>query len=111
MRHRLLTVEAECRNGQMPASDSLLWPVIDYFHRAGDVFWEARGEYNRGCILYQNHRQAGQALDIFQRVKALMEQCGNTWWLGRTYGRMAYIYHKWPIQHCGWRFWTGGVFI
>lgn len=94
MRHRLLTVEAECRNGQMPASDSLLWPVIDYFHRAGDVFWEARGEYNRGCILYQNHRQAGQALDIFQRVKALMEQCGNTWWLGRTYGRMAYIYHS-----------------
>lgn len=56
MRHRLLTVEAECRNGQMPASDSLLWPVIDYFHQAGDVFWEARGEYNRGCILYQNHR-------------------------------------------------------
>lgn len=94
MRHRLLTVEAECRNGQMPASDSLLWPVIGYFHRAGDVFWEARGEYNRGCILYQNHRQAGQALDIFQRVKALMEQCGNTWWLGRTYGRMAYIYHS-----------------
>ena len=94
MRHRLLTVEAECRNGQMPASDSLLWPVIGYFHRAGDVFWEARGEYNRGCILYQNHRQAGQALDIFQRVKTLMEQCGNTWWLGRTYGRMAYIYHS-----------------
>lgn len=94
MRHRLLTVEAECRNGQMPASDSLLWPVIGYFHQAGDVFWEARGEYNRGCILYQNHRQAGQALDIFQRVKALMEQCGNTWWLGRTYGRMAYIYHS-----------------
>ena len=78
----------------MPASDSLLWPVIGYFHRAGDVFWEARGEYNRGCILYQNHRQAGQALDIFQRVKTLMEQCGNTWWLGRTYGRMAYIYHS-----------------
>ena len=94
MRHRLLTVEAECRNGQMPASDSLLWPVIDYFHRAGDVFWEARGEYNRGCILYQNHRQAGQALDVFQRVKTLMERCGNTWWLGRTYGRMAYIYHS-----------------
>lgn len=94
MRHRLLTVEAECRNGQMLASDSLLWPVIGYFHRAGDVFWEARGEYNRGCILYQNHRQAGQALDIFQRVKTLMEQCGNTWWLGRTYGRMAYIYHS-----------------
>lgn len=94
MRHRLLTVEAECRNGQMPASDSLLWPVIGYFHRAGDAFWEARGEYNRGCILYQNHRQAGQALNIFQRVKTLMEQCGNTWWLGRTYGRMAYIYHS-----------------
>lgn len=94
MRHRLLTVEAECRNGQMPASDSLLWPVIGYFHRASDAFWEARGEYNRGCILYQNHRQAGQALNIFQRVKTLMEQCGNTWWLGRTYGRMAYIYHS-----------------
>ena len=94
MRHRLLTVEAECRNGQMPASDSLLWPVIGYFHQAGDVFWEARGEYNRGCILYQNHRQAGQALDVFQRVKTLMERCGNTWWLGRTYGRMAYIYHS-----------------
>ena len=89
MRHRLLTVEAECRNGQMPASDSLLWPVIGYFHQAGDVFWEARGEYNRGCILYQNHRQA-----VFQRVKTLMERCGNTWWLGRTYGRMAYIYHS-----------------
>lgn len=94
MRHRLLTVEAECRNGQMPASDSLLLPVIDYFHRTGDVFWEARGEYNRGCILYQDHRQSGQSLDIFQRVKTLMEQCGNTWWLGRTYGRMAYIYHS-----------------
>ena len=94
MRHRLLTVEAECRNGQMPASDSLLLPVIGYFHRTGDVFWEARGEYNRGCILYQDHRQAGQALDIFQRAKTLMEQCGNTWWLGRTYGRMAYIYHS-----------------
>lgn len=94
MRHRLLTVEAECRNGQMPASDSLLWPVIGYFHQAGDVFWEARGEYNRGCILYQNHRQAVQALDVFQRVKTLMERCGNTWWLGRTYGRMAYIYHS-----------------
>lgn len=94
MRHRLLTVEAECRNGQMPASDSLLLPVIDYFHRTGDVFWEARGEYNRGCILYQDHRQSGQSLDIFQRAKTLMEQCGNTWWLGRTYGRMAYIYHS-----------------
>lgn len=94
MRHRLLTVEAECRNGQMPANDSLLLPVIGYFHRTGDVFWEARGEYNRGCILYQDHRQAGQALDIFQRAKTLMEQCGNTWWLGRTYGRMAYIYHS-----------------
>lgn len=94
MRHRLLTVEAECRNGQMPASDSLLLPVIGYFHRTGDVFWEARGEYNRGCILYQDHRQSGQSLDIFQRAKTLMEQCGNTWWLGRTYGRMAYIYHS-----------------
>ena len=94
MRHRLLTVEAECRNGQMPANDSLLLPVIGYFHRTGDVFWEARGEYNRGCILYQDHRQAGQALDIFQRAKTLMEQCGNTWWLGRTHGRMAYIYHS-----------------
>lgn len=94
MRHRLLTVEAECRNGQMPANDSLLLPVIGYFHRTGDVFWEARGEYNRGCILYQDHRQSGQSLDIFQRVKTLMEQCGNTWWLGRTYGRMAYIYHS-----------------
>ena len=94
MRHRLLAVEAECRNGQMPANDSLLLPVIDYFHRTGDVFWEARGEYNRGCILYQDHRQSGQSLDIFQRVKTLMEQCGNTWWLGRTYGRMAYIYHS-----------------
>ena len=94
MRHRLLTVEAECRNGQMPTSDSLLLPVIGYFHRTGDVFWEARGEYNRGCILYQDHRQSGQSLDIFQRVKTLMEQCGNIWWLGRTYGRMAYIYHS-----------------
>lgn len=93
MRHRLLTVEAECRNGQMPASDSLLLPVIGYFHRTGDVFWEARGEYNRGYILHKL-RQSGQALEIFQRVKIQMEQCGNTWWLGRTYGRMAYIYHS-----------------
>lgn len=94
MRHRLLTVEAECRNGQMPTSDSLLLPVIDYFHRNGDVFWEARGEYNRGCILYQDYRLSGQSLDAFQRAKTLMEHCGNTWWLGRTYGRMAYIYHS-----------------
>lgn len=93
MRHRLLTVEAECRNGQMPTSDSLLLPVIDYFHRTGDVFWEARGEYNRGYILHKL-RQSGQALEIFQRVKIQMEQCGNTWWLGRTYGRIAYIYHS-----------------
>ena len=93
MRHQLLTVEAECRNGQMPANDSLLLPVIDYFHRTGDVFWEARGEYNRGYILHKL-RQSGQALEIFQRVKIQMEQCGNTWWLGRTYGRMAYIYHS-----------------
>ena len=93
MRHRLLTVEAECRNGQMPANDSLLLPVIDYFHRTGDVFWEARGEYNRGYILHKL-RQSGQALEIFQRVKIQMEQCGNTWWLGRTYGRIAYIYHS-----------------
>jgi len=93
MRYRLLTVEAECRNGQMPASDSLLLPVIDYFHRTGDVFWEARGEYNRGYILHKL-RQSGQALEIFQRAKTLMEQCGNAWWLGRTYGRMAYIYHS-----------------
>ena len=93
MRHRLLTVEAECRNGQMPTSDSLLLPVIGYFHRTGDVFWEARGEYNRGYILHKL-RQSGQALEIFQRVKIQMEQCGNTWWLGRTYGRIAYIYHS-----------------
>lgn len=93
MRHRLLTVEAECRNGQMPVSDSLLLPVIGYFHRTGDVFWEARGEYNRGYILHKL-RQSGQALEIFQRVKIQMEQCGNTWWLGRTYGRIAYIYHS-----------------
>lgn len=93
MRHRLLTVEAECRKGQMPTSDSLLLPVIDYFHRTGDVFWEARGEYNRGYILHKL-RQSGQALEIFQRVKIQMEQCGNTWWLGRTYGRIAYIYHS-----------------
>lgn len=93
MRHRLLTVEAECRKGQMPTSDSLLLPVIGYFHRTGDVFWEARGEYNRGYILHKL-RQSGQALEIFQRAKTLMEQCGNTWWLGRTYGRMAYIYHS-----------------
>ena len=93
MRHRLLTVEAECRKGQMPTSDSLLLPVIGYFHRTGDVFWEARGEYNRGYILHKL-RQSGQALEIFQRVKIQMEQCGNTWWLGRTYGRMAYIYHS-----------------
>ena len=93
MRHRLLTVEAECRNGQMPASDSLLLPVIGYFHRTGDVFWEARGEYNRGYILHKL-RQSGQALEIFQRVKTMLEGCGNTWWLGRTYGRIAYIYHN-----------------
>lgn len=93
MRHRLLTVEAECRNGQMPANDSLLLPVIGYFHRTGDVFWEARGEYNRGYILHKL-RQSGQALEIFQRAKTLMEQCGNAWWLGRTYGRIAYIYHS-----------------
>lgn len=93
MRHRLLTVEAECRNGQMPANDSLLLPVIGYFHRTGDVFWEARGEYNRGYILHKL-RQSGQALEIFQRVKTMLERCGNTWWLGRTYGRIAYIYHN-----------------
>ena len=93
MRHRLLTVEAECRNGQMPANDSLLLPVIGYFHRTGDVFWEARGEYNRGYILHKL-RQSGQALEIFQRVKTMLEGCGNTWWLGRTYGRIAYIYHN-----------------
>lgn len=93
MRHRLLTVEAECRNGQMPANDSLLLPVIDYFHHTGDVFWEARGEYNRGYILHKL-RQSGQALEIFQRVKTMLEGCGNTWWLGRTYGRIAYIYHN-----------------
>lgn len=93
MRYRLLTVEAECRNGQMPASDSLLLPVIGYFHRTGDVFWEARGEYNRGYILHKL-RQSGQALEIFQRVKTMLEGCGNTWWLGRTYGRIAYIYHN-----------------
>ena len=93
MRHRLLTVEAECRNGQMPTSDSLLLPVIGYFHRTGDVFWEARGEYNRGYILHKL-RQSGQALEIFQRVKTMLEGCGNTWWLGRTYGRIAYIYHN-----------------
>ena len=93
MRHRLLAVEAECRKGQMPTSDSLLLPVIGYFHRTGDVFWEARGEYNRGYILHKL-RQSGQALEIFQRAKTLMEQCGNAWWLGRTYGRMAYIYHS-----------------
>ncbi len=93
MRRRLLTVEAECRNGQMPTSDSLLLPVIDYFHRTGDVFWEARGEYNRGYILHKL-RQSGQALEIFQRVKTMLEGCGNTWWLGRTYGRIAYIYHN-----------------
>lgn len=93
MRHRLLTVEAECRNGQMPANDSLLLPVIGYFHRTGDVFWEARGEYNRGYILHRL-RQSGQALEIFQRVKTMLEGCGNTWWLGRTYGRIAYIYHN-----------------
>ena len=94
MRHRLLTLEAECRNGQMPANDSLLLPLIGYFQRGGETFWEARAEYNRGCILYRAQRQFGQALDVFQRVKTLMEQCGNTWWLGRTYGRMAYIYHS-----------------
>lgn len=94
MRHWLLTVEAECRNGQMPANDSLLLPLIGYFQRRGETFWEARAEYNRGCILYRAQRQFGQALDVFQRVKKLMEQCGNTWWLGRTYGRMAYIYHS-----------------
>ena len=93
MRHRLLAVEAECRNGQMPASDSLLLPVIDYFHRTGDVFWEARGEYNRGYIFHKL-RQSGQALEIFLRVKTMLEGCGNTWWLGRTYGRIAYIYHN-----------------
>lgn len=93
MRHRLLTVEAECRKGQMPTSDSLLLPVIGYFHRTGDVFWEARGEYNRGYILHKL-RQSGQALEIFQRVKTMLEGCGNTWWLGRTYGRIAYIYHN-----------------
>lgn len=38
MRHRLLTVEAECRNGQMPANDSLLLPLIGYFQRGGEHF-------------------------------------------------------------------------
>lgn len=92
--YALLTIESNCRNNQTLTNDSILLPIIDYFHRTNETYWEARAEYNRGHILYNTLHQAGEALESFSRAKTLMEECGNKWWLGRTYARMAYIFHN-----------------
>lgn len=92
--YALLTIESNCRNNQTLANDSILLPIIDYFHRTNETYWEARAEYNRGHILYHTIHQAGKALESFSRAKTLMEECGNKRWLGRTYARMAYIFHN-----------------
>lgn len=94
MRHRLLTLEAECRNGQMPANDSLLLPLIGYFQRRGETFWEARAEYNRGCILYNGLRQAGKALESYQRAEELAQAVHDKRLLAHIYNQISRIYYS-----------------
>ena len=94
MRHRLLTVEAECRNGQMPANDSLLLPLIGYFQRGGETFWEARAEYNRGCILYNGLRQAGKALESYRRAEELAQAVHDKRLLAHIYNQISRIYYS-----------------
>ena len=94
MRHRLLTVEAECRNGQMPANDSLLLPLIGYFQRGGEIFWEARAEYNRGCILYNGLRQAGKALESYRRAEELAQAVHDKRLLAHIYNQISRIYYS-----------------
>ncbi|MDM8336907.1 tetratricopeptide repeat protein [Mediterranea massiliensis] len=94
MRHRLLTVEAECRNGQIPANDSLLLPLIGYFQRGGETFWEARAEYNRGCILYNGLRQAGKALESYRRAEELAQAVHDKRLLAHIYNQISRIYYS-----------------
>lgn len=94
MRHRLLTVEAECRNGQMPANDSLLLPLIGYFQRGGETYWEARAEYNRGCILYNGLRQAGKALESYRRAEELAQAVHDKRLLAHIYNQISRIYYS-----------------
>ena len=94
MRHRLLTVEAECRNGQMPANDSLLLPLIGYFQRGGETYWEARAEYNRGCILYNGLRQTGKALESYRRAEELAQAVHDKRLLAHIYNQISRIYYS-----------------
>ena len=90
MRHRLLTVEAECRNDIFTADDSLMETLTDYFRQVKNSVMLARVYYNWG-MLYGGRQRYDAALVAYKQAIAPAVQAKDWHLLGRVYGNMGYL--------------------
>ena len=91
MRHRLLTVEAECRNGIFTTDDSLVIAITDYFQKQGDMAMLIKAYYCSG-MLYGGKRQYDVALATYNKGAKLAQQTERWNLLGHIAANMGNIY-------------------
>ena len=91
MRHRLLTVEAECRNGIFTTDDSLVIAITDYFQKQGDMAMLIKAYYCSG-MLYGGKRQYDVALATYNKGVKLAQQTERWNLLGHIAANMGNIY-------------------
>ena len=90
MRHRLLAVEAECRNGIFTVNDSVVSTLVDYFRQKDDVAMLAKVYYCQ-ALLYSGRQQYDMALITYRKAIPYVRRAQDWRLLGRIYGNMGYL--------------------
>lgn len=90
MRHRLLAVEAECRNGIFTVNDSVVSTLVDYFRQKDDVAMLAKVYYCQ-ALLYSGRQQYDMALITYRKAIPHARKAQDWRLLGRIYGNMGYL--------------------
>lgn len=90
MRHRLLTVEAECRCGIFMVNDSVVSTLVDYFRQMDDVAMLAKVYYCQ-ALLYSGRQQYDMALITYRKAIPYVRRAQDWRLLGRIYGNMGYL--------------------
>lgn len=91
MRHALLTVEAECRNGKMQPDDSVIRALVDYYQTQGNESMLARAYYGLGIVNNSLGRK-DVAMTAFLTSERYARKAEDSKLLGRIYGNIGYLY-------------------
>lgn len=91
MRHALLTVEAECRNGKRQSDDSIIRALVDYYQTQGNESMLARAYYGLGIVNNSLGRK-DVAMTVFLTSERYARKAEDSKLLGRIYGNIGYLY-------------------